>query len=180
MKILNNMKGKKGFTLIELLAVIVVLAIVSVLGASLILPAIANARKNAFVIEANNVLDAAAKGASLFQVGQISPTELTEAGAKHYLGADNAGSGYKEGFCFTILSLVKLNLFDKKDLTSDGYKGKVVIQIPDSTIKSYLYKTTMYTDRFMITNVSGTVKNSDVTELDKASTTSVTCPDKLS
>ena len=59
---------KKGFTLIELLAVIVVLAIVSVLGATLILPALANARKNAFVTEANGLIDSAENGIDRFAV----------------------------------------------------------------------------------------------------------------
>lgn len=51
--------NKKGFTLIELLAVIIVLAIVTLLAVQAVLPQVEKARKNAFVIEANQAIDAA-------------------------------------------------------------------------------------------------------------------------
>ncbi len=55
MKSLN----KKGFTLIELLAVIIVLAVVTLLAVQAVLPQVEKARKNSFVTEANSAIEAA-------------------------------------------------------------------------------------------------------------------------
>lgn len=54
------MKGlnKKGFTLIELLAVIIVLAVVTLLAVQSVLPQVEKARKNAFITEVNNTIEA--------------------------------------------------------------------------------------------------------------------------
>ena len=51
--------NKKGFTLIELLAVIIVLAVVTLLAVQAILPQVDKARKNAFVVEVNHAIEAA-------------------------------------------------------------------------------------------------------------------------
>lgn len=49
-------KNKKGFTLIELLAVIVILAVLILLAMPAVLKMMENARKGAFVTEANSIL----------------------------------------------------------------------------------------------------------------------------
>ena len=159
---MKNMKGKKGFTLIELLAVIVVLAIVSVLGASLILPALADARKNAFVSEANNFLDAASQGISLIQVGSITNAELTAVGSDYKLTTGDTTKTY----CFTLNGLIKLGLFDKK-LNSEGkvpdYNGKVVVTVTEGS-KQYIYNTTFSNKDFYVNGVTGNIAVSNVKE----------------
>lgn len=163
------MKGnKKGFTLIELLAVIVVLAIVSVLGASIILPALADARKNAFVSEANNFLEAASDGISLIQVGSITNAELTAAGSDYKMNItkDADGKETKRDYCFTLNGLIKLGLFDKK-LDSSGkvpnYNGKVEVTV-NAGSKQYIYKTTFSNKDFYVSNVTGNIASDNVTE----------------
>lgn len=56
--------NKKGFTLVELLAVIVILAIVMGIAATLVIPMIEDARKGAFASTAMTIVDAASKKAS--------------------------------------------------------------------------------------------------------------------
>lgn len=159
---------KKGFTLIELLAVIVVLAIVSVLGASIILPALADARKNAFVSEANNFLEAASEGISLIQVGSITNQELTNVGTD-YKKTTNAASGSNPAnttYCFTLNGLIKLGLFDKK-LDSTGkvpnYNGKVTVKVNEGS-KQYIYTTTFSNKDFYVNGVTGNITSSNVNE----------------
>lgn len=55
----NTKSNKKGFTLIELLAVIVILAILILLAMPSVLNIMENARKNAFVTEAQSFVKAA-------------------------------------------------------------------------------------------------------------------------
>lgn len=161
-------ENKKGFTLIELLAVIVVLAIVSVLGASIILPALADARKNAFVSEANNFLEAASEGISLIQVGSITNAELTAVGSD-YKKTSVAASGTTPAYttyCFTLNGLIKLGLFDKK-LDSTGkvpnYNGKVSVRVNDGS-KQYIYTTTFSNKDFYVNNVTGNITATNVVE----------------
>ena len=54
-----NLKNKKGFTLVELLAVIVVLAIIILIDMPAVLSSMEKAKKNAFAVEANEVIRAA-------------------------------------------------------------------------------------------------------------------------
>lgn len=61
--------NKKGFTLVELLAVIVILALLIVITANTILPMMNNSKKNAMVVYANRVLNAAS---SMYQADSIS------------------------------------------------------------------------------------------------------------
>ena len=53
MKRINN---KKGFTLMELLAVIVILSVLILLAMPAVLRLMENARKNAFITEANSII----------------------------------------------------------------------------------------------------------------------------
>ena len=56
---MKQIKNEHGFTLIELLAVIVVLAIVMLIAATAVLPRMAEARRQVFAIEANNIIETA-------------------------------------------------------------------------------------------------------------------------
>ena len=142
---------KKGFTLIELLAVIVVLAIVAVLGASIILPALANARKDAFVTESNNFIEAASNAVNMIQVGSIPKKEYEDAGAKYDTDAKK--------YCFTLESLRELGLFDKKDIT--GYNGKVEVDVSN---KLHQFTTTFSNKDYYVKTVIGSVKEDNVVE----------------
>ena len=53
------MYNKKGFTLIELLAVIVILSILILLAMPSVLRIMENAKKNAFITEAESIIKAA-------------------------------------------------------------------------------------------------------------------------
>ncbi len=162
---------KKGFTLIELLAVIVVLAIVSVLGASLILPALANARKDAFVTEANNFLEAASNGINMIQVGTITNKELEDVNKdgegntiKNYNVKD--GENGQKVYCFTLEGLIRLGLFNKKtgaDGKVEGYNGKVEVTI-NSGSKLYQYQTTFSNKDYYVKEIIGNIKESNVIE----------------
>lgn len=162
---MKNMKGKKGFTLIELLAVIVVLAIVAVLGAGLVLPALTSARKNAFIVEANNAIDAASRAVSYYQIGTLTSTQINDAGAtgKKAKYTYTNSSTVKETFCFTLDSLVALGVFDKKDLT--GYEGTIKVTVPVSNNTAFTYTTSMKNNDFAIPNATGSVEDGEVYQL---------------
>lgn len=158
---------KKGFTLIELLAVIVVLAIVSVLGATLILPALANARKDAFVTESNNFLEGASNGVNMIQVGTITNQELTNIGTDYKYNETKSGDTVtSRTYCFTLAGLIKLGLFNKKTDASGkvpDYNGKVVVTVNTGS-KLYQYKTTFSNKDYYVKEVIGNIKESDVGE----------------
>ena len=155
---MKNKGNKKGFTLIELLAVIVVLAIVAVLGAGLVLPALSSARKNAFIVEANNAIDAASRAVSYYQIGTLTATEITSAGGKYTYSATS-----DDEFCFTLQSLVTLGVFDKKDLT--GYSGTIKVKIPKSNNKAFTYTTSMKNSDFAIHSATGSVEDNEVNQI---------------
>ena len=81
--------NKKGFTLVELLAVIVVLGIISLIGYSVVVPLIADARDgaNARTIESFEK-ELKTQCLSLVTKGQTSATDLTA--AKIYENASNS------------------------------------------------------------------------------------------
>ena len=163
MKILKNMKGKKGFTLIELLAVIVVLAIVAVLGAGLVLPALASARKNAFIVEANNAIDAASRAVSYYQIGTLTSAQINAADNNKAKYTFTNSDSVKETFCFTLQSLVDLGVYDKKDLT--GYEGTIKVTIPANSNAAFTYTTSMKNKDFSIPNATGSVEDGEVYQL---------------
>ncbi len=103
--------NKKGFTLIELLAVIVILAIVTVIGVTTILPYMQNARRDAFNVEATEVVKAAREAVSLDGLGKITFTT-----DKSY----HSGSEY----CFTVEELANLGIYDGN---TSAYSGKVLV-----------------------------------------------------
>ena len=133
------MKNKKGFTLIELLAVIVVLAIVTVIATQSILPFMSNAGRDAFASEGNIAIDGAEDAMSLIQMGSIADTAYTKVSDTEY--------------CFTIANLKTLGLFQKDDTS---YGGTVTV-IKDGN--SYTYKTEMHNDKYYVKTTGGTIKS---------------------
>ena len=132
------MKNKKGFTLIELLAVIVVLAIVTVIATQSVLPFMSNAGRDAFASEANVAIDGASDAMSLISLGSISSSNYTiEDGGK---------------YCFTIKNLKDLGLFQKDDA---NYQGTVTVTVSGNT---YTYATSMRNDKYYVSTTSGTIK----------------------
>ena len=94
-----NFKNKKGFTLIELLAVIVILAILILLAMPSVLKIMENAKKNAFVTEAESIIKAA-------------QTQY----------AENAVNSASPKNCYTVNELPL-----EKDMQAANYKGFVKI-----------------------------------------------------
>ncbi len=116
------MKNNYGFTLMELLAVIVVLAIVSVIGTSTVLPLLSNVRESAFRVGATNAVKSADSAIRLVELEEQDYT--------------NDGTNCKIGkkVCFTIDTLVKWGVNDGEIGT---YKGKVVVDTTDSNNPVY-------------------------------------------
>ena len=152
---MKNLKNKKGFTLIELLAVIVVLAIVTVIASSSILPYMSNAGRDAFASEANIAIDGASNAMNLIQLGSIAST--------NYKLTENA-DGTKT-YCFTLQNLKDVSLWDKDDST---YAGKVVVTVPESGY-SYTYSVTMHNKDYYVTG-TGTIANETVVKYDAENT----------
>lgn len=130
------MKNNKGFTLIELLAVIVVLAIVTVIASSSILPYMSNARVDAFEVEATNVVKSAKSALDLYNMNQVSLKGNTSSCKK-----DN-------NICFTIKELVDLGIYKDK---ADNFSGKVLIDVTNSTAPTY----TLYLQKGAEFNITG-------------------------
>ena len=151
---MKGLKNKKGFTLIELLAVIVVLAIVTVIASSSILPYMANAGKDAFTTEANTAIDGASNAMSLISLGN--------AGNNYTLKSNDDGS---KTYCFTLDNLKALSLWDKDD---SNYGGQVVVSVPASGY-AYTYTVTMHNKDYYVTG-SGTIANDTVVDYDSAGT----------
>ena len=94
------MKNNNGFTLIELLAVIVVLAIVTVIATQSILPYMSNARPDAFGIEATNVVQSAESAVSFYNLNKINLKNNTSSCKKDKI------------ICFTVAELINLGLYE--------------------------------------------------------------------
>ena len=114
--------NKKGFTLIELLAVIIILAIVTLIGATTVLPYMSDAREKAFNVEAHNVVSSAKRAMELYNLGEITLTSDTVCSddkdpcLKCYKSSDKST-------CFSVLGLINLGIYDADKFT---FTGKVV------------------------------------------------------
>lgn len=149
---MKGLKNKKGFTLIELLAVIVVLAIVTVIASSSILPYMANAGRDAFVTEANTAIDGASSAMSLISLGSAG---------NNYTSKDNA-DGTKT-YCFTLDNLKALSLWDKED---DDYAGAVVVSVPASGY-AYTYSIEIHSGDYYIDSDDAKIEDTEVKDYDK-------------
>ncbi len=144
---MKTFRDNKGFTLIELLAVIVVLAIVTVIATRSVLPYMKDAGKDSFVVEANTLKGGATDAMSLMSLGKAGSNYSTKA------GEDGATL-----YCFTLDNLKALGQWDKQD---DNYGGRVVVKVPANS-NAYEYKVTLHSETYYVDSVTGTVKNTDV------------------
>ncbi len=122
------MRKKNGFTLVELLAVIVILAVVMLVGITVIGPIMARSQKGTLGSEGLEIINAAQLA---FQTEQLT-----------------AGSAIKNNsdVCFDLQWLKENNYFSKgKD---EGYYGSVLVDYNDGA----------YTYSFWITNKTYTYK----------------------
>ena len=136
-------KNKKGFTLIDLLAVIVVLAIVMVLAVTTILPYMKEARKNAFVTEANTLKYAAESGVNLIVTGKIT---------NNYTPINN-------GYCFTLENLQDLGLFKKDNKSYDG-----IVKIIKKG-KNFDYYVSLKNKEYYINDTKSEISEKDVNNI---------------
>ena len=160
------MKNNQGFTLIELLAVIVVLAIVTVIATQSILPYMSSARSDAFRIEASHVINASEDAVTFLNMGTID--------------LKNNTASCKSGnvVCFTISELINLGLYDGE---ANTYKGKVLIDVSNTakpTYTLYLQKGAEFnitggTDKDYVNN--GTINDGGWTDTDFETYTTCSC-----
>lgn len=142
---MKTLKDRNGFTLIELLAVIVVLAIVTVIATQSILPLIANVGRDSFASEANIAIEGASDAMTLITIGSVDSSNYTY---------DDTNKTY----CFTLENLNNLGFFDK-DLDNGGYEGTVTVQPSGS---NYTYSIEMHNDDYYVKTTGGSVKTEDL------------------
>ena len=142
---MRKLESKKGFTLIELLAVIVVLAIVTIIATQSILPFMDNAGRDSFASEANLALDAASDAMSLISIGSITDNYKYTPAAT----TDNAGT-----YCFTLDNLKNLGIWTKDD---DSYEGSVLVTVPTDNA-AYTYSIHMHSAEYYVKTSEGTIK----------------------
>lgn len=158
-RIKNN---EHGFTLIELLAVIVVLAIVLLMGATAVIPRMNDARRQVFSLEANSLIES----------------------AEQYL-QNNALTGKKPTFpvgtsevCVTLSDLVESGDYSGDSKT---YNGKVLVKRKSADSSLYLYTVYLSNGTLMVNakgndgSINVDVKSSDVADYDASSFGGSTC-----
>ena len=141
--------NKNGFTLVELLAVIVVLAVIMLLAVNAVLPQMNKARKNAFVTEAESVINAAS---SYYQTMILTGED------------DNMTA---TGGCVSVEKL-KGGYLEKNDT---DFTGSVKIAI-DQTTNVATYTIWLSNGEFAISNKAGAeIKAANVTASTAAAST---------
>ena len=131
---MKQIKNEHGFTLIELLAVIVVLAIVMLIAATAVLPRMAEARRQVFAIEANNIIETAQT--------YFMNNSLTGTGGQ---GLPNDPSTVR---CITITKLIEDGVL-KQDKTKAS--GKVLEKKKSKDSDVYLYAIWYTNGKLMVT-----------------------------
>lgn len=119
---MKQIKNEHGFTLIELLAVIVVLAIVMLIAATAVLPRMAEARRQVFAIEANNIIETAQ---TYFMNNSLTGTS-----------GDGLPNDPNTVRCITIKDLIEDGVL-KQDKTKAS--GKVLVKRKAANSDVYLY-----------------------------------------
>lgn len=128
--------NRKGFTLIELLAVIVILGVILIIAIPSISAAILNARKNAYVDTADQLVDAV-------RIGALSNPTILPSGTNVTivkLAAIKLEKGSKEkspfGGTYNVSSYIRIDYDDDEDeyvysiCLTDGTRG-----IPETDIR---------------------------------------------
>ena len=119
---MKQIKNEHGFTIIELLAVIVVLAIVMLIAATAVLPRMAEARRQVFAIEANNIIETAQ---TYFMNNSLTGTS-----------GDGLPNDPNTVRCITIKDLIEDGVL-KQDKTKAS--GKVLVKRKAANSDVYLY-----------------------------------------
>ena len=119
---MKQIKNEHGFTLIELLAVIVVLAIVMLIAATAVLPRMAEARRQVFAIEANNIIETAQ---TYFMNNSLTGTS-----------GDGLPNDPNTVRCISIKDLIEDGVL-KQDKTKAS--GKVLVKRKAANSDVYLY-----------------------------------------
>ncbi len=128
------MGDKKGFTLIELLAIIVILAVVMLIGATAVGPIMTKSRKGALGTEGLGAVDGAK---TAYQVEQM-----------------NGSFTSTSSVCFDLRYLNSKGYFEK-GTGSDNYTGSVLVTYEPST-SSYTYTFWISNGTYVFTNVNVT------------------------
>lgn len=131
-RIKNN---EHGFTLIELLAVIVVLAIVLLMGATAVIPRMNDARRQVFALEANSLIESAEQ--------YLQNNALTNSGKTFPVGTNQV--------CVTLEELVASGDYSGDSKT---YSGKVLVERKSSDSSLYLY-TVYLSNKTLMVNGKG-------------------------
>lgn len=120
MKRIRNKNYERGFTLIELLAVIVVLAIVLLMGASAVIPRMNEARKQVLALEANEAIESTT----------MYLQNNTYTGGKTFPVSEN-----------TVVCVTIKELIDSGDYSGDRskYDGRVLVKRKSAGSSLYLY-----------------------------------------
>lgn len=150
--------NERGFTLVELLAVIVVLAIVMLIAVNAVLPRMEEARKQAFLIEANGLIKSAQQ--------YIVTASLT--GDVNFVSEG-------EKICITADELVTLG---HSSLDKNNYDGRVIVTKAGNI---YLYSASLRSKAYQVVDKGvDTTTNSNVTievgDVAHADATSLACP----
>ena len=130
----NVKRDVRGFTLVELLAVIVVLAIIMLIAVNAVLPRMNSARKQAFAIEAN---------------------ALMEAAQTYIVNTSLASAGEINTRCVTVETLRTEGYSE----LSSSYTGKV--EILKGTGSRYYYKVYLQNGQFMVIGNGSTGTDAD-------------------
>lgn len=153
---MKKIKNRGGFTLIELLAVIVVLAIIILMAATAVIPAMGRARKQVFAMEANDAVNAVNSylmNNSIVGTGKVLP--VTE------------GSSV----CVLVSEMIESGDFDADE---NVYGGYIIVK---KTTNSYEFTITMHNANMKVVGKTGDVDAADVNDYDSTSDeTSFTCP----
>lgn len=123
MRNINARNSTRGFTLIELLAVIVVLAVVMLIAVNAVIPRMESARKQAFAIEVNGLIEAAQ---AYFVTSSITDNKVVSTGS-----------------CVTVDELIEEGY---SELEHDKYNGRVVVTVSGSM---YLYSAWLTNNQYM-------------------------------
>ena len=91
------MKKKNGFTLVEILAVIIILAVITLITVPIITNAVKSARKGSFKVSAQNIIKAADKyyGEHEFEMNKVSTFDFSKNEGKNEAGEELLVSGKK-------------------------------------------------------------------------------------
>lgn len=161
------MKNNNGFTLIELLAVIVILAIVTVIATRSILPFMSSARIDAFGIEATDVVESTNDAIDLYNLNKIKLN-------------GNKSCVKNKVFCFTVEELIDLGIYEG---SKETYKGKIIVDTSNASSSKYTvyiqkgaeFKIVGKSETDYVNNKDGNIEEGGFNDSEAAEYTTCTC-----